>query len=82
MERFRVRVAGNLPNLVMREAEERAMQAPTLEEHLNLSSRVYTLEKEMGFALNVITLGMVIGGYFLYRWYVEHIGSIPGVDHS
>jgi len=83
MERFRVKVAGNSPALHAIElAEREAMAGPTIEEHLNLSARVVTLEKEMTQVINLLTIGVMVGAYFLYQWYVQKIGSIPGVDHT
>lgn len=49
-------------------------------EIMSLENRVYSLEKEVQILSNVVMLGVFIGVYFGYRWYVENILSIPGVS--
>lgn len=60
-------------------AERESLQTPSLNEHLQLEGRVYTLEKEMQMVSNILLIGIMVGGYFAYRWYFQYINSIPGV---
>lgn len=58
---------------------ERDEQTPSLSDYLQLEGRIYTLEKEMQMVSNLLLLGIMVGGYFAYRWYVQNVMSIPGV---
>jgi hypothetical protein len=50
-------------------------------EQLRLEGRVYSLEKEMAMCMNILTIGLLVGGYFLYRWSTENMANtIPGVQ--
>jgi hypothetical protein len=50
------------------------------DELLRLESRVYSLEKEAELISNLLLAAVLIGGYFLYQWYVVKMnGHIPGV---
>lgn len=93
MQRFRVKVAGGYlscgpsvppPEMLraMEDAKREAESTPTLSEHLQLSGRVYSLEKEIDAITKLLTIAVMVGGYFLYQWYMQKIGSIPGVDHT
>jgi len=44
-----------------------------------LNARVYQLEKEMGLVANLVTIGALVGAYFLYQWYLQRLATIPGV---
>jgi hypothetical protein len=47
---------------------------------LRLENRVYSLEKEAELISNLLLAAVLIGGYFLYQWYVVKMnGHIPGV---
>jgi hypothetical protein len=61
------------------EREAREESTPSLTDYLQIEGRVYTLEKEMQMVSNLLLLGIMIGGYFAYRWYVQNVMSIPGV---
>lgn len=51
------------------------------QEGYRLEGRIYSLEKEMALVANLVTIGAVIGAYFLYKWYMENYAShtIEGV---
>lgn len=51
------------------------------DEIYRLEGRVYSLEKEAELISNLLLAAILVGGYFLYQWYVVKMhGSIPGVS--
>lgn len=63
----------------MEHSDEKLSKTPAQPDVWDLSFRVAKLEKDNAFLMNMLTLAMLVGGYFLARWYSERVGHIPGV---
>jgi len=50
------------------------------QEGYRLEGRIYSLEKEMALVANLVTIGAVIGAYFLYKWYMENYGTPNAIE--